>query len=98
MVKTSSGKVSSKNSTASADKDDEETSAKSDEPQELIVEKQISAKERKALCESATTNLDVLNSRDVIRKRDADGNVTLLTDDEKKTQIERAKIAKKKYC
>ena len=58
----------------------------------------VPKKERERLCKAAKSNLETLNSAAVIRRRDPDGSVTVVSDEERQGEIETARQAIKDYC
>lgn len=57
-----------------------------------------SKKEKEKLCKTAKSNLEALSAKAIIRMRDADGNVTVLADDQREAEIEKAKKIMKENC
>lgn len=58
----------------------------------------VSKEEKDRLCKAAKANLETLESAAVIRKRDADGSVIEITDEERQTEIDNAKQTIKDFC
>ncbi len=71
--------------------------AEEDEPEE---EKETRAekKQRMADCEQIRNNLASMESRGRIRSKDADGNITYLSDKEKQARITKSKATLSKSC
>ena len=89
-VKTNSNRSKSQNS--DSQEGDEEAG-------EALSAEEVALKEKHAsYCKHAKENIDALSSDDVIRQRDAEGNVTILSDEDRATEIEKAKLAVDKYC
>lgn len=67
---------------------------------ELFVEtrNEKSKAEKRKLCTAAKGNLDALSSSAVIRRRDADGEVTVISDKERQAETDKAKLMRDKYC
>lgn len=61
-------------------------------------EAKVPKAEKIRLCKAAKSNLETLDSSAVIRKRDADGNVTVISDKERQTEIDNAKQTIKDFC
>lgn len=57
-----------------------------------------SAEKRAAYCKQGRDNLEALSSDDVIHVRDADGNISELSDEDRKLELEKAQMAVDKYC
>lgn len=58
----------------------------------------VSEEKRQAYCIHAQENLDALSSDAVIRVRDEEGNLVELTAESRAKEIEKAKLAKEKFC
>lgn len=99
-VTTSTGrsKRSATSSTASTAADNADSDKAGETELFVEVAPKLSKKERKDLCSKATGNLDALTSSAVIRQRDADGNVSELSEEDRQKEIDKAQTAKEKYC
>jgi len=58
----------------------------------------VSKEEKERLCKAARANLETLESSAVIRKRDANGEISLITDEERQAEIENARQTIKDFC
>lgn len=66
---------------------------------EVEIEKKAkNAKRNAEYCETATANLEALSSKAVIRRRDAEGNITTISEKERQEEIDKAKLAQERYC
>ncbi|MBT8140271.1 MAG: DUF4124 domain-containing protein [Gammaproteobacteria bacterium] len=65
---------------------------------EVEVKQRAKAKKNAEYCETATSNLEALSSKAVIRRRDAEGNISIISEKERKEEIEKAEVAKERYC
>jgi hypothetical protein len=67
---------------------------------ELFVETRVekSKAEKRKLCEAAKGNLDALSSSAVIRRKDANGEVTVISEKERQAETDKAKLMRDKYC
>ncbi|MDH5472741.1 MAG: DUF4124 domain-containing protein [Gammaproteobacteria bacterium] len=61
-------------------------------------ENKLSPKEAKAACQSARTKLAQLQSSGQVRQRDAKGNISYLSDEQKQAEIAKAQKIIKKLC
>lgn len=62
-------------------------------------QKQKASKKKNAeYCLTARSNLEALGSKAVIRRRDAEGNVTVVSEEERKQEMEKAEVAIERYC
>ncbi len=53
---------------------------------------------RNKLCQQARKNIEALSGKAVIRQRDADGNVTVLSEDDRQVEMDRSQLAIDEYC
>ncbi|MBT8148999.1 MAG: DUF4124 domain-containing protein [Pseudomonadales bacterium] len=62
-------------------------------------EKQKATRKRNTeYCATARSNLEALSSKAVIRRRDAEGNVTVVSEQERNEEIGKAEVAIERYC
>lgn len=99
MKVSSGGSVGAAQSAAEDGKDSEDAdSTPAEEPagndQQAAHDPQAAA----AACADAKRNLDVLETHGRIRERDNDGNITVLTDEQKQDRIKQAKALIETYC
>jgi hypothetical protein len=99
-IQTKGGSSKSIPSTASSDENSESSETEDNAAVEYFVEKQpeMTKAERKKYCDAAKSNLETLNSKAVIRKRDANGEVTVISDEERQNEIDNAKQTIKDFC
>ncbi len=100
-VKTNIGRPSrSESATAGSSGDSEAPAQGASAAPELEVETrpEIPDAQRKQYCQQGRQNLEALSSKAVIRQRDAEGNVTVLSDEDREAEIEKARRAVEKYC
>ena len=99
-VKTNIGRPSrSESAQASGDAPAAPAEAGGAAPQlEVETKPEIPEAQRKQYCQQGRQNLEALSSKAVIRQRDADGNVTVLSDEDREAEIEKARRAVEKYC
>ena len=101
-ITTSSGRASTPKNDSAADNSEAEDNAggQSSEGTEYFVTEtaKVSKKEKARLCTAAKANLETLQSAAVIRKRDANGEVTVISDEERQTEIDNAKQTIKDFC
>ena len=72
---------------------------KSDEMTDQAVKAELKADQLKAdYCQQARENIEALSSEDEIQQRDAEGNVTVLSDEDRAVEMEKAKLALENYC
>lgn len=60
--------------------------------------KKVPKAKRDAYCQKGRENLEALSSKAVIRQRDAEGNVSLLSEEDRKKELDKAKLAVEQYC
>lgn len=84
------------NNQAEDNKNTEQQTPESKQPQQP--ENKLSAKQSKAACLSARKNLAQMKSAGRVRKKDATGNISYLSDQQKQSEIKKAKKVIKKYC
>ena len=58
----------------------------------------LSKQKNDGYCTTAKANLESLNSKALIRRRDANNEVTILSEEERQAEINKAKIAIERYC
>lgn len=92
VVKTIGGKDISPQPSASSSQQSAATNSRT--PQN----DQTSIKKDKTICEQAKANLKMMQEHSRIRQKDEYGNETLLTEEQKEKEIQRAKEAVKTYC
>ena len=61
-------------------------------------ENKLSRQQKSEFCKTARDNLEALNSKAVIRRRDENGDVQVVSDQERQDEIDKAKLAIKEYC
>lgn len=72
---------------------------RSDEMADQAVKAELKADRlREDYCKRARENIEALSSEDAIRQRDAEGNVTVLSDEDRAAEMEKAKLALESYC
>ncbi len=99
-VKTTSSNRPVKSTGNAADTGEAEEAAEGEAQTEYFVTEQakVSKEEKDRLCKAAKANLETLNSSAVIRKRDADGNVVVISTEEREAEIENAKQTINDFC
>ena len=88
------------------DSDKKETKTKEDEnkkdeqpaAEQKKDEPKLSAKESKAACQSARKNLAQMQASGRVRQKDAKGNISYLSDKQKRAQMKQAQKIIKKFC
>jgi len=73
-------------------------SGKSTLEMEFEEKQKVTRKRNAEYCATARSNLEALSSKAVIRRRDAEGNVTVVSEQERKDEISKAEIAIDRYC
>ena len=58
----------------------------------------IAKQQREDYCKQARENIEALSSEAVIRQRDDNGNVVVLSDEDRALELEKAKLALESYC
>ena len=100
QVTTTTG--SKPSSTAKVDAGDQADGGNAEQAKsgELFVEtrNEKSKAEKRKLCKAAKGNLDALSSSAVIRRKDADGEVTVISEKERQSETDKAKLMRDKYC
>lgn len=81
-----------------AEQSTEEQQTPAESQLEYTVEAKLSDEQRSEYCATARTNLEALSSNAVIRRRDAEGNVVVVSDQERQEEIDKAKLAIEQYC
>ena len=98
-VKTNIGRPSRSETPAAAATAETPAQASGAAPQlEAETRPDIPDAQRKQYCTQGRQNLEALSSKAVIRQRDAEGNVTVLSDEDREAEIEKARRAVEKYC
>lgn len=96
-VKTNSNRSKTQNS--DGQEADEASENADQEGDETLTAEEVARQEKHAsYCKHAKENIEALSSDDVIRQRDAEDNVTILSDEDRANEIEKAKLAVEKYC
>ena len=65
---------------------------------EFEQKQKLSKQKSDGYCTTAKANLESLNSKALIRRRDANNEVTFLSEEERQAEINRAEVAIKRYC
>ena len=58
----------------------------------------VAKQQREDYCKQAKENIEALSSEAVIRQRDDEGNVVVLSDEDRAMELEKAKLALESYC
>ena len=101
-VNTAEDKAENKNTgqTAEGAQDGSQNSTETPEEiqPEIFVEEKIPAKEKRALCQQAKSDIASISSRGRMREINAKGEYIYLTEEQRQQRLSAAKKRKKKYC
>ncbi len=76
-----------------------DSDSKKDELANKVANAEEAAKQQRALyCKQARENVEALSSEAAIQQRDDAGNVTMLSDEDRATELEKAQMALESYC
>ena len=65
---------------------------------EFEQKQKLSKQKSDGYCTTARANLESLNSKALIRRRDANNEVTILSEEERQAEINKAEVAIERYC
>lgn len=76
-----------------------DSDSKKDELANKVANAEEAAKQQRALyCKQARENVEALSSEAAIQQRDDVGNVTMLSDEDRATELKKAQMALESYC
>jgi len=76
-----------------------DSDSKKDELANKVANAEEAAKQQRALyCKQARENVEALSSEAAIQQRDDAGNVTMLPDEDRATELKKAQMALESYC
>lgn len=76
-----------------------DSDSKKDELANKVANAEEAAKQQRELyCKQARENVEALSSEAAIQQRDDAGNVTMLSDEDRATELEKAQMALESYC
>ena len=76
-----------------------DSDSKKDELANKVANAEEAAKQQRALyCKQARENVEALSSEAAIQQRDDAGNVTMLSDEDRATELKKAQMALESYC
>ena len=97
-IKTSANKARPKSSTAAPSPDQAPFQAPGSLEAEFEQKQKLSKQRSDEYCTTAKANLESLNSKALIRRRDANNEVTILSEEERQAEINKAEVAIGRYC